>query len=95
VWRETKDGFALPYIGKCWRCIVHRDIAMSVALGEKKRPELRLADARGVLQYGLEHQPQFSGRRADDLQHRRCRGLLLQRLGKLARPLVELLLELG
>ena len=50
-------------------------------------PNLRLADARRVRQHGLEHRLQLAGRTGDDLQHLRCRGLLLQRLGQLARTL--------
>src|SRR5262249_15811744 len=45
--------------------------------------EFRLANSRGVLQHGLEHRLQLAGRAADDLQHLRGRGLLLQCLGEL------------
>ena len=40
---------------------------------------MALADARSVLQHGLEHRLQFAGRRADDLEHVGGGGLLLQR----------------
>ena len=44
----------------------------------------------GVRQHGLEHRLQVAGRSGDDLQHLRRRGLLLQRLGKLARARLHL-----
>ena len=42
--------------------------------------ELGLADTGGVLQHGLKHGLQLARRSADNLQHLRGRGLLLQRL---------------
>ena len=52
--------------------------------------ELGLADARRVRQHGLEHRLQLAGRARDDLQHLGGRGLLLQRLGQLARARLHL-----
>ena len=45
--------------------------------------ELRLADARRILQHGLEHRFQFPRRAGDDLQHLGGRGLLLQQITQL------------
>ena len=52
--------------------------------------ELGLADARRVLQHGLEHRLQIAGRAGDDLEHLGGRGLLLQRLGKIVGALAQL-----
>ena len=40
--------------------------------------ELRAANTRGVFEHALEHRLQIAGRPADDAQHLRRRGLLLQ-----------------
>src|SRR5262249_37731443 len=53
--------------------------------------ELCSADARGILQHGLEHGVQLAGRTTNYVQHLRGRGLLLQRLGKLARACLHLI----
>src|SRR5215471_4964823 len=42
-----------------------------------------VADARRILQHRLEHRLQLAGRTADDTEHLRGRGLLLQRLAQL------------
>jgi hypothetical protein len=61
-----------------------------LAVEAEQRTKLGLADARGILQHGLENRLQFSGRRTDDAQHlRRCR-LLLQRLGEVICALAQL-----
>ena len=41
-------------------------------------------------QHGLEHRLQLAGRAADDLQHLRGRGLLLQRLAQVVGALAQL-----
>ena len=55
----------------------------------KQIAELGLADARRVLQHGLEHRLQFARRTGDDLQHLGGRGLLLQRLGEIVGALAQ------
>src|SRR5262249_32647175 len=55
--------------------------------------ELGLADARRLLQHGLEHWLQLAGRTADDLQHLRSRSLLLQRLPQIVGALTQLIEE--
>src|SRR5215472_469550 len=65
-----------------------RDRAVAVVFVKEEVPELRLADAHGIPQHRLEHWPKLASRRTDYAQHLRCRGLLLQRFGKLARALL-------
>ena len=48
-----------------------------------QRAEFGLANARRVLQHGLEHRLQFAWRRTDDLEHVGGGGLLLQRFAQL------------
>ena len=69
---------------------MQRNDAKCISLAEIQIAELGLADARRVLQHGLEHRLQLAGRAADDLQHLRGRRLLLQRLGELARARLHL-----
>ena len=57
---------------------------------EVEGAELGSADARRILQHSLEHRLQLAGRAANDLQHLRGRGLLLQRLGELSRARLHL-----
>ena len=52
--------------------------------------ELGLANARGVLQHGLEYRRQLAGRAGNDLQHLGGCGLLLQRFAQLARARLHL-----
>ena len=61
-----------------------------VSLPQPQVAELRLAEAHGVRQHGLEHRLEFAGRARDDLQHLGGRRLLLQRLGQLARARLHL-----
>ena len=51
---------------------------------EVQETELGLADAHRVSQHGLEYRRQLARRRADDAEHIRRRGLLLQRLVQFA-----------
>ena len=78
--RRVNDSRAGLGVG-VWR-VVHGHGAESLALAEVERAELRLADARRLLQHRLEHRPQLPRRTADDLQDLRGRRLLLQRLGE-------------
>src|SRR5262249_8054771 len=70
-------------LGKCRRYIVARDDAQSAIFIQGEGPELRLANARGILPHRLENRPSFAPRGADDLEHVGGGGLLLQRLPQL------------
>ena len=70
-------------LSTCRRRVSDRNIPKSVALAKRQIAKLRLADARRVLQQRLEHGYQLARRAADDLQHLRGRGLLLQRFAQL------------
>src|SRR6516164_5416191 len=63
--------------------IVSRDRAKVIALTEIQGAESGFAELRRIRQHGLKDQPQLAGGRADNAQHLRCCGLLLQRLPKL------------
>src|SRR5262249_17379215 len=65
------------------RRVVHGGDSEGVALAQKERAKLGLAEAHRVRQYGLEDRLQFSRRAADDLQDIRGCRLLLLRLGEL------------
>ena len=61
-------------------------IDFAVAL--KNEREFRLAQPRRRLDERIEHHLQVEGRAADDLEHVGGGGLLLERLGELARALL-------
>ena len=75
---------------KRWRRAVQRRHAEGIALASETDAELGLANARRVLQHGVEHRLQLAGRAADDLEHLRGRGLLLQRLAQIVGALAQL-----
>src|SRR5262245_22645795 len=84
-----------------WR-IVRRSDTKDLSIAEIHVSERSLANAHRVREYGLEDRRQLPGRRRDDLQHLRCRRLLLKhlgevppRLGELARACLKLQLELA
>ena len=79
---RVNDGFTAPLLHMRCRSI-HRDGPKPPALAKPHDPELCLADARGVLQHGLEHRLQLARRTADDVENLGGRGLLLQRLAQL------------
>src|SRR6185369_13316556 len=56
-----------------------------LAVIKQDMSELGLADAQGVREHRLEDRFHVPWRRADDLEHLRCRGLLLQRFRKIVR----------
>ena len=56
-----------------------------------QRAELASQRRAALSSDGVEHRLQFAGRAADDLQDLAGRGLLLQRLGELARARLQLL----
>ena len=65
---------------------MQRDRSEAITLAELQNAELGLADARRVLQHGLEHRLQLARRTADLLQDLGGRRLLLQRL---VQPVLE------
>src|SRR5262249_6688516 len=79
------------YIG-WWRAI-HGDSAESISFTQIHGAELGCADTRRILQHGLEHRLQLAGRTADNLQHLRGRGLLLQRFTEVVGALTQLVKE--
>src|SRR5262249_21202829 len=85
----TKYGMEPSMFGKCRRYVVMRHVAKAIAFIEVEHPELGPADASCARQHCLEHRLQFARRAADDLQHLRGRGLLLQRLGEVLPRLGE------
>ena len=64
---------------------MHRHEAEGIAFTQIHGAEFGLADARRVLQHGVENRLEFARRTADDLEHLDGRRLLLQRLGQLPR----------
>jgi hypothetical protein len=82
-------------IGQCRRRIQGGRGAQRAIVVAKQDAELGLADAGRVRQYGLEHRLQLAWRAADDLQHVRGRGLLLQRLGEVVGALAQLVEQPG
>jgi hypothetical protein len=67
----------------------------SLAVEPEHGPELRVADARRILQHCLEDRLQLARRTRDDLQHLRRCGLLLQRLAEVLRALAQLVEQAG
>src|SRR5262249_5669029 len=81
--RRGPNWLALSCLDKRGRGVVERLGAEGVSVVQVERAELGLADARGVLQHGLEHRLQLAGRAADYAQHLRRRCLLLQRFAQI------------
>ena len=61
----------------------------SLAIPAVDGSKLGVADADGLLQHGFEHGLEITGRAADDLEHLRGRGLLLQELGEVGGALAK------
>ena len=77
----AERALAQPGCRECRRHIVFRDNAeLHLRRKEIDRAKFGFTQARGILQHRLENWLQFTRRAADDLQHLRGRGLLLQRL---------------
>src|SRR5580700_8968982 len=55
---------------------------VSLAIVPKHKAELGLANSYRILQHGLKNWLEVAGRFRNDLQHLRCRCLLLQRLAQ-------------
>src|SRR5262245_10767028 len=77
-----------------WR-VLHCSRVEAVSSREKKNAKFGITNARGIFQYGLEYRLQLTARARNDAQHLGGRGLLLQRLGKLAGARLKLLLQLA
>ena len=73
---------AVPWRRRAERCECADDVG-TLRPRTAQSAELGLADARRVLQHGLEHRLQFAGRAGDDPQHLGGRRLLLQRFAQL------------
>ena len=67
---------------------MRREKMQSLAVPVVDISKLGVADADGVLQHRCKHRLKVAGGAADDLQHLRCRSLLLQRFGELPRALL-------
>ena len=67
---------------------MRRHEAKSVAVPAVDAAKLGVADPYGFLQHSRKHGVDIAGRAANDLEHLRGGRLLLQRLGKLSRPLL-------
>src|SRR5262245_14448880 len=81
---------APPLFNKRLGCAMQRNSPKPISFGPKQHAEFRLADTNGVLQHGLKHGGYLARRTRNHLENLRGRGLLLQRLKKLARPRLHL-----
>src|SRR5262249_55590128 len=79
-----------PCFGIGRGCVMRRDGAKAVALAEVERAELSLADASGILEYGLEYWLKLAGRTRNYPKHfgRCC--LLFQCFAQVIRALAQL-----
>jgi hypothetical protein len=75
--RTETIAMLLQKLGKSLRHAESRDHSHGAVLEPEHGTEIRLANTRGALQHGFEHRLQLAGRRTDDAQHIRRRGLLL------------------
>ena len=67
---------------------MRRHEVQGVAIPAMDISKLGVANADGILQHSRKHRLKIAGRAADNLEHLRRGGLLLQRFGKLARALL-------
>ena len=67
---------------------MRRDKVHGVAIPTVDISKLGVADPYGILQHGFKYGLKITGRAADNLEHLRRGGLLLQRLGKFSRALL-------
>ena len=89
------SGSRLLNLDKCGRCVVHRHRAAKIAFGEIQRAEIGLAKTRRTFQDDRKYPLQIARRRADQAQHLRCRGLLLQGLVQFLPIALKPLLQAG
>ncbi len=66
-----------------------------VSIVKAQGSKLGVADARRILQYGLEDGLEFAGRTGDDTQNLARRGLLLQRFTEIVGALAKLVEQPG
>ena len=71
--------------------IVARNGLKSLAVIQSHSTELRAANTRSVLEQFVEYRIEVAGRTADDAQHLRCRGLLLQQFSEVACSCLQIL----
>src|SRR6516165_2947623 len=71
--------------------IMHRGYAHDSFFMEEQSSELSVAKPGGVLQHGVEDRVKVAGRTGDNLQHLRCRRLLLERFRQIVCALAQLL----
>src|SRR5262245_36374662 len=85
--RTAKGGFGMrtnqrvapPIFDQCGRRVIQADGSKLVSLAESQASESSAAQVCRVCQNRIENRLQISRRTADDLEHLRRRGLLLQR----------------
>src|SRR6516225_4707780 len=77
AWWRLKRTAPRLRLKQCRRCIELRHRLKVFTVEAEQGSKLGLADTSRIFQHGLEHWLQFAGRRADDAQHLRGRGLLL------------------
>src|SRR5215813_10812719 len=92
---HRNDRVFPPQLFKCRGGVVHGGHAHLIAVVEHQVPELGVANAHRILQHGLEHRFQFTGRTGDDSQNLRGRGLPFQRFGKIGRALAQFVQQPG
>ncbi len=80
---RSHDRIAASFLGKLLGYAVHRNSAESAVFSKPQEAIFGLADARRILQHGLEDGLKVAWRRADHAQHICRRRLLLQRLFEL------------
>src|SRR5262249_18007896 len=85
-----RNRIALAISGPSLRCIVQRNVPEYIAFVEQQVAEAGLADANSVLKHCPENWLQFTRPTADDLEHIRGGGLLLQRFTEIARARLHL-----
>src|SRR5262249_23347928 len=81
---------SLHIFEKIRRETILRDVFNGVVSQERNIPFFRPANAHRRLDQRIEHCAQIKSRSADNLEHLRCRGLLLERFRKLARACLHL-----
>ncbi len=90
AFRMRTDQQMLPQSSECRRKIVLRSDIVTFPIPQIHHAEICPADACGVFKHLLEHRLQFARRGADDLQHLRGCGLLLERFSQIIRALTQL-----
>src|SRR6516164_2809758 len=71
------------------RRVIQADCSELISLAEPQASKAGVAQVCRVCQYRIENRLQISRRTADNLEHLRCRGLSLQRLGKIVRAVTQ------